>query len=77
MCVFIASSRQSEAQVEKIKELRDKYETQLNQMRHELKQLQIAKREHAVALKKNVSYMSWIEKVLTYTCTYMYVSCVY
>ena len=51
---FVASSRQTELKEEKIKELKDKYETQLSGLKRELKQLEIAKRDHAVAIKKNV-----------------------
>ena len=41
-----------------MKEMKDKYEKQLVGMRNELKQLQIAKREHAKALQKNVRQAS-------------------
>ena len=51
---FTANSRHSERQEDQIKELRERYEKQLNSLKQELKQLQVAKREHAKAVKKNV-----------------------
>ena len=55
---FTANSRHSERQEEQIKELREHYEKQLNSLKQELKQLQVAKREHAKAVKKNVRYVT-------------------
>lgn len=48
------SDRQSERQEEQMKELRDKYEKELLSLKRGLKQLQIARKEHALAMKKNV-----------------------
>ena len=49
------SGRQNERlQEEQIKEMKDKYEKELSLLKRDLKQLQIAKREHALAMKKNV-----------------------
>lgn len=53
---FIANSRHSERREDQIKELREHYEKQLNSLKQELKQLQVAKREHAKAVKKNVRW---------------------
>lgn len=50
-----AQARLSERREEKIKEMKSKYERQLTDMKRELKQLQLAKKEHSKALKKNVN----------------------
>ena len=49
-----AKARLSERREEKIKEMKSKYEHQLADMKRELKQLQLAKKEHSKAMKKNV-----------------------
>ena len=50
-----AQARLSERREEKIREMKSKYEHQLADMKRELKQLQLAKKEHSKAMKKNVS----------------------
>lgn len=40
-----------------MKEMKSKYERQLTEMKRDLKQLQMAKKEHAKAIKKNVSFI--------------------
>lgn len=75
MCISflsLASNRQSEVRDEKIKEMKEKYETQLNGLKKELKHLEIAKRDHTIALKKNVSD---IHTCVCSTCTCMHVHC--
>ena len=52
-----AAARQSRARDEKMKEMKSKYERQLTEMKRDLKQLQMAKKEHAKAIKKNVSFI--------------------
>ncbi|XP_019852103.1 PREDICTED: kinesin-like protein KIF21A [Amphimedon queenslandica] len=59
----LASSRQSEVRDEKIKEMKEKYETQLNGLKKELKHLEIAKRDHTIALKKNVQQETELRKL--------------
>ena len=50
-----ALTRQTERQETRVKEMKDKYEKQLSQLRTELKQLQLAKKEHSKAIRRNVS----------------------
>ena len=58
MYMYCTGNRQCEQTEAIMKEMKDKYEKQLVGMRNELKQLQIAKREHAKALQKNVRQAS-------------------
>ena len=51
---ILAVTRQTERQETRVKEMKDKYEKQLSQLRTELKQLQLAKKEHSKAIKRNV-----------------------
>ena len=53
--LFLAQTRLSERREEKIKEMKSKYERQLGDMKRELKQLQLSKKEHSKAMKKNVN----------------------
>ena len=53
----IASHRDSGRNEEKVKEIKVKYERQLGDLKSELKTLKSAKREHAKAMKKNVSFV--------------------
>ena len=50
-----ASHRDSGRSEEKLKEIKVKYERQLGELRTELKTLKSARKEHAKAMKKNVS----------------------
>lgn len=53
--VLLASHRGSGRSEEKLKEIKVKYERQLGELRSELKTLKSARKEHAKAMKKNVS----------------------
>ena len=53
--VLLASHRDSGRSEEKLKEIKVKYERQLGELRSELKTLKSARKEHAKAMKKNVS----------------------
>lgn len=53
--VSLAQTRLSERREEKIKEMKTKYERQLRDMKRELKQLELSKKEHSKAMKKNVN----------------------
>ena len=53
--VLLASNRGSGRSEEKLKEIKVKYERQLGELRSELKTLKSARKEHAKAMKKNVS----------------------
>ena len=71
--LHVASSRQSEIRDEKIKEMKEKYEAQLNGLKKELKHLEVAKRDHTIALKKNVSDSCVCPHYMYIShCTYMY-----
>ena len=51
----LAQTRLSERREEKIKEMKSKYERQLRDMKRELKQLELSRKEHSKAMKKNVN----------------------
>ena len=51
----LASHRDSGRSDEKIKDIKVKYERQLTELKSELKTLKSARKEHAKAMKKNVS----------------------
>lgn len=51
----LASHRDSGRREEKVKEIKVKYERQLGELKSELKTLKSARKEHAKAMKKNVS----------------------
>lgn len=53
--VLPASQRDSGRNEEKVKSIKTKYERQLGELKSELKTLKSARREHAKAMKKNVS----------------------
>ena len=51
----LASHRDTGRRDEKIKDIKVKYERQLTELKSELKTLKSARKEHAKAMKKNVS----------------------
>lgn len=51
----VASHRDTGRSDEKIKDIKSKYERQLTELKSELKTLKSARKEHAKAMKKNVS----------------------
>lgn len=57
--LLLASHRDSGRSDEKLKEIKVKYEKQLGELRTELKTLKSARKEHAKAMKKNVSHILW------------------
>ncbi len=52
---LLASHRDSGRSEERVKEIKGKYERQLGDLKSELKTLKSARKEHAKAMKKNVS----------------------
>ena len=60
-CVCVDTQRAQEKNDEKTKEIKLKYERQLAQLRAELRSMNSARKEHAKAMKKNVSKMKFIE----------------
>ena len=54
MYITIATHRSHERSDEKVKDIKLKYERQLNDLKTELKTLKSAKKEHAKAIRKNV-----------------------
>ncbi len=66
MCHFLfsffvlcaATQRSHDKNDDNVKSIKSKYERQLNDLKAELKTLKSAKKEHAKAIRKNVSYFS-------------------